>query len=150
MQRYKQLEDLGVERENCYQNWMEGGEKEDHRYNEWLKQREEYGIDERDTWNWSDDFLDYVYIHLEMFNRVNIVDFDKETITFEGQTMTVQHAIDWLLNWYRTKYYPNKSDTIDINKYSDKGLWRQHLVEWLDEKHRMIRLFAEIIEHLNW
>ena len=87
MQRYKALEDLGVKPEDCYTNWMADGEKEDRRYNDWLKEKEEYGIDERYTWNWSDDFMDYMYIHLEMFNRVNIVAFDREYIEFEGQTL---------------------------------------------------------------
>lgn len=150
MQKYKALEDLGVKPEDCYTNWMIDGEKEDTRYDEWMKQREEYGIDERETWNWSDDFLDYVYIHLEMFDRVNIVAFDQEFIEFKGEKMSVQHAIDIILTWFRTKYYPNKYDTIDIEKYEDKELWRKDLTEWCSEKHNIMQLFAEIIEHLNW
>lgn len=150
MQRYKSLEDLGVKPEDCYTNWMIDGEKEDKRYNDWLKEKEEYGIDERYTWNWSDDFMDYMYIHLEMFNRVNIVAFDKEFIEFKGEKMSVQQAMDTILEWFRTKYYPDKYDTIDIEKYEDKELWRKDLTEWCNEKHKIIQLFAEIIEHLNW
>ena len=150
MQKYKALEDLGVKREDCYQNWMEDEEKEDARYNEWMKQREEYGIDERDTWNWSEDFLDYIYIHLEMFNRVNIVDFEKEYVIFEGTEYTVQHCIDTILNWFQTRYYPKKEDTIDISSYDNKDMWYESLKVWCNEKHRIIMLFATIIEHLNW
>lgn len=150
MQRYKALEDLGVKPEDCYTNWMVSGEKEDKRYNDWLKEKEEYGLDERYTWNWSDDFMDYVYIHLEMFNRVNIVAFDREFIEFDGQTMSVQQAMDTILEWFRTRYYPKKLDTIDFEDYKDKDEWQKDLRTWCNEKHKIIQLFAEIIEHLNW
>ena len=150
MQRYKALEDLGVKPEDCYTNWMVDGEKEDKRYNDWLKEKEEYGLDERYTWNWSDDFMDYVYIHLEMFNRVNMVAFDREFIEFDGQTMSVQQAMDIILEWFRTKYYPKKLDTIDFEDYTDKDKWQKDLRTWCNEKHKIIQLFAEIIEHLNW
>ena len=150
MQRYKALEDLGVKPEDCYTNWMVDGEKEDKRYNDWLKEKEEYGLDERYTWNWSDDFMDYVYIHLEMFNRVNMVAFDREFIEFDGQTMSVQQAMDIILEWFRTEYYPKKLDTIDFEDYTDKDKWKKDLRTWCNEKHKIIQLFAEIIEHLNW
>lgn len=150
MQRYKALEDLGVKPEDCYTNWMVDGEKEDKRYNDWLKEKEEYGLDERHTWNWSDDFMDYVYIHLEMFNRVNMVAFDREFIEFDGQTMSVQQAMDIILEWFRTEYYPKKLDTIDFEDYTDKDKWQKDLRTWCNEKHKIIQLFAEIIEHLNW
>ena len=150
MQRYKALEDLGVKPEDCYTNWIADGEKEDKRYNDRLKEKEEYGLDERYTWNWSDDFMDYVYIHLEMFNRVNIVAFDREFIEFDGQTMSVQQAMDIILEWFRTEYYPKKLDTIDFEDYTDKDKWQKDLRTWCNEKHKIIQLFAEIIEHLNW
>ena len=150
MQRYKALEDLGVKPEDCYTNWMVDGEKEDKRYNDWLKEKEEYGLDERYTWNWSDDFMDYVYIHLEMFNRVNMVAFDREFIEFDGQTMSVQQAMDIILEWFRTEYYPKKLDTIDFEDYTDKDKWKKDLRTWCNEKHKIIQRFAEIIEHLNW
>lgn len=150
MQRYKALEDLGVKPEDCYTNWMVDGEKEDKHYNDWLKEKEEYGIDERYTWNWSDDFMDYMYIHLEMFNRVNIVAFDKEFVEFDGQTVSVQQSMDTILEWFRTRYYPKKLDTIDFENYEDKDKWQEDLKTWCNEKHKIIQLFAEIIEHLNW
>jgi len=151
MNRYKALEDLGVKPEDCYMNWQVEGETEDNRYEEWKKQREEYGIDERATWNWSEDFMDYMYIHLEMFNRVNIVDFTAENITFENKEMTVQQAIDEILNWMETVYYPKKDDFIDINDYKDRhDEYIKEIEKWVKERKRIQRLFAEIIDHLNW
>lgn len=155
MQKYKSLEDLGVERKDCYTNWMEEGAKEDSRYSKWLSQREEFGIDERSTWNWSDDYMDYMYIHLSMFNDVNLVDFNKEYIVFNEQAMTVQEAIDIIIKWFKTRYYPKKSEAIDINDYdinTDEGkkAYFDDLSKWCNERHEIIRLFAEIIERLNW
>ena len=105
---------------------MEEGAEEDSRYSTWLSQREEFGIDERSTWNWSDDYMDYMYIHLSMFNDVNIVDFNKEYIVFNEQAMTVQEAIDIIIKWFKTRYYPKKSEAIDINDY-DINKFRQYL-----------------------
>lgn len=151
MQQYKSLEDLGVKREYCYLNWF-NTLKRDRRSKEWKQERKEYGIDSRSTWNWSEDFMDYIYIHLEMFNRVNIVDFNNEyeTIIFEGHERTIQSAIDEILDWFRERYYPNKDETISISDYKSVDMWREDLVNWSEEKHRIILLFAEIIEHLNW
>lgn len=154
MQSYKALEDLGVKREDCYTNWFSTTEP-DERTGAWRKQRELFGIDERSTWNWSDDYMDYIYIHLEMFNRVNIVDFDREYIRFKESEIPVQVAIDTVLNWFRTRYYPNKLDTININDYDTstpegREIWHNDLVEWCNEKQEILDLFAKIIPHLNW
>lgn len=153
--RYKALDDVGVKRAEQYTNWFEDvnpcGREE-----EWKKQRETYGIDERSTWNWSDDFMDYMYIHLEMFNRVNCVAFDSEyeTIEFEGEKITIQQAMDEILDWMKNVYYPDKLDSVDIDTYpmTEEGRkeWQEAIKKFSDEKHRIILLFAEIIEHLNW
>ena len=153
--RYKALDDVEVKRAEQYTNWFEDvnpcGREE-----EWKKQRETYGIDERSTWNWSDDFMDYMYIHLEMFNRVNCVAFDSEyeTIEFEGKKITIQQAMDEILDWMKNVYYPDKLDSVNIDTYpmTEEGRkeWQEAIKKFSDEKHRIILLFAEIIEHLNW
>lgn len=153
--RYKALDDVGVKRTEQYTNWFEDvnpcGREE-----EWKEQRETYGIDERSTWNWSDDFMDYMYIHLEMFNRVNCVAFDSEyeTIEFEGKKITIQQAMDEILDWMKNVYYPDKLDSVDIDNYpmTEEGRkeWQEAIKKFSNEKHRIILLFAEIIEHLNW
>ena len=153
--RYKALDDVGVKRTEQYTNWFKDvnpcGREE-----EWKKQRETYGIDERSTWNWSDDFMDYMYIHLEMFNRVNCVAFDSEyeTIEFEGKKITIQQAMNEILDWMKNVYYPDKLDSVNIDTYpmTEEGRkeWQEAIKKFSDEKHRIILLFAEIIEHLNW
>ena len=155
MQKYKSLEDLGVRRQDCYTNWITEVNSPD-REDKWKSEREEYGIDERETWNWSDDFMDYMYIHLDMFNKVNCVDYmnEYETIEFEGNKMYIQEAIDEILKWMKERYYPSKEDTIDIYSYenTDEGnkKYTEDLKQWMNEKHRIVKLFAEIIERLNW
>lgn len=150
MQQFKSLEDLGVKREDCYQNWMEDGEKEDTRYNDWLKQQVEYGIDERHTWNWSDDFMDYMYVHLEMFNRVNIVDFTKEFVWFDNVKYSVQDVIDVILKWMKETYYPDREDKFKVNDYKEYEDYIEEVKKFINEKHRILLLFATIIDHLNW
>ena len=153
MQRYKALEDLGVKQEECYLNWLDNVESKD-RDEIWSKEREEYGIDERETWNWSDDFIDYMYIHLEMFNRINCVAFDREFEEIDGEQRSVQSIIDEILDWLRTRYYPKKSETISIENYQGTEEERQRFLkdlnEWYDEKQHILDLFAKIISHLNW
>ena len=36
------------------------------------------------------------------------------------------------------------------NTELDKDKWQKDLRTWCNEKHKIIQLFAEIIEHLNW
>ena len=150
MIKYKSLEDLGVKREDCYQNWMEDGEKEDPRYSDWMKQREEYGIDERATWNWSDEYMDYIYIHLEMFNRVNIVAFDSEFVWFDEVKYSVQDIIDLILKWMKEKYYPDRENKFKVDDYENFDEYTKVVKEFINEKHRILLLFATIIDHLNW
>lgn len=157
MIKYKSLEDLGVKREDCYTNWMDDVNpcgRED----SWKEQRETYGIDERETWNWSDDYMDYVYIHLEMFNRVNIVDFENayEVVEVEGQIRTIQSVIDEILNWFKTEYYPDKYDRFESDKYNnlktdeDRNKLKNDLDKFYNEQDRILMLFSKIISHLNW
>lgn len=150
MQKYKQLEDLGVDRQDCYQNWMDDVSEDDKRLKLWKKQKEEYGIDERETWNWSDEFLDYIYIHLEMLNRLTMVDYSKEDIEFNGEKLTVQDAIDILLKYFETEYYPDKYDKFKLEEYEDDNLYWNDLKDWCDKRQLMVELFARISMHLNW
>ncbi len=116
MQKYKYLEDLGISRGDCYQNWKEDT-KHDRRRSEWKKQRKIYGIDERDTWNWGVEFFDYCYIHLKMFNEVSLVDLDQHIIECGDESITVQDAIDVILEWFETVYYPSNRE--DTNGYEE-------------------------------
>lgn len=149
MQQYKQLEDLGVQRENCYLNWIEL--IDDDRRDTWKEQRDQYGIDERETWNWSDDFLDYVYIHLKMFKETSsIIDFLQEPLgNFDDKYISVEEGIDILLNWFETTYYPLKDESIEYDGENYDELTNR-MSKWNNEKSKMIHLFADLIPHLNW
>ena len=149
---YKALQDLGVSKKNCFTNWilLDNHDISFRKRLKYKKLKNKYGIDDRETWNWGDEYIDYIYIHLKRFNEINNVDFEAEEITFEDETMSVQEAIDEILYWLEHFYYPNKDDTIDINKYKDYTKYNEDIYKWLKQKHRIIQLFAEIIEHLTW
>ena len=86
MIKYKYLDDLKVPREEQYQNWFDMLKK-DERKDFWKEQRKTYGIDERETWNWNTEFMDYCYIHLKMYNEVNNVNLNYDTVDFEGKNI---------------------------------------------------------------
>ena len=144
MKRYKYLDDLGVERKNQYQNWFITTNK-DKRQSEWKEQRKEYGIDERETWNFNDELLDYIYIHLKMLNEVNCVAFDKEHV--DTYNMSVQECMDYILSWFETTYYPDKGD----NLYSsDMEEWQNKIKEYNESYSKTLHMFVEILPYLWW
>jgi len=149
MINYFYLDKLNVPVEDQYTNWMKTT-LFDKRESEWEQQRNKYGIDERETWNWSTDYMDYIYIHLKLFNETNIVNFNKETIEYRGKELTVQSVIDEILTWFETRYYPGKDDNINIMSYPTEEKWKKEIIKWNKERQHILDLFAKIITHLNW
>lgn len=139
MRNYKYLDDLGVPKEEQYQNWFDTT-KGDSREPLWEEQRAIYGIDERATWNWNTEFIDYVYVHLKMYNEVNCVDLTYHKVDFEGKTYSVQEAIDEILEWLEKEYYPERDLREDTSNI--EGFYKEY--------ERKIRLFAVIITYLWW
>ena len=162
MRKYKYLDDLGVERKNQMYNWMDEL-RFDSRSRQWRKQRRKYGIDERYTWNWSDEYMDYIYIHLKMFNEVNIVDFDDrnfKVVLFEddgkNKELSIQEAIDRILAWFEMVYYPDRDDCIGLifddvaNNNMTYEEAKEEIENYMNEKDKILHLFADIIQFLNW
>ena len=146
MKRYKYLDDLGVERRNQYQNWFITTNR-DPRQSVWKEQRKDYGIDERETWNFNDELLDYIYIHLKMLNEVNCVDYTFHKVEIEGKTKTVQDCMDEILNWFETTYYPDKGDNLfngDVETYN------KNVKEFNDSYFRILHMFIDILPYLWW
>lgn len=150
MRRYKYLDDLGVDRHEQMDNWIRDT-KFDRRSLKWRKQRRVYGIDERSTWSWADEYMDYVYIHLKMFNKVNNVAFDRMRITFKGNDMSIQEAIDTILDWFETQYYPDREEVLVdlISKYS-YDIYVSELMKYSERKQEILHLFSVIIPYLTW
>ena len=141
MKNYKYLDLLGVEKENQYHNWFDtidvGNQEE-----KWKEERMVYGIDSRSTWNFNSDTMDYLYIHLKMYNEVNIVELSYHHIEFDGKDYNVQQALDMLLSWFETVYYPSDRGDSLID-----GDTPEHFEEM---RFKYMCLFAKILPYLWW
>ena len=153
MKHYKYLDDLNVPVEEQYMNWMQtvlpcGRSKA------WKEQREIYGFDDRETWNWNSDYMDYVYLHLKRYNEVNIVDLEFHHVKHNGVEYSIQEAIDKILYWYEHTFYPNKElkyeDFYKENNEESYKTFAEAVTKWNDELEDMLILFARIIGFLWW
>lgn len=147
MKNYKYLTDLGVKPDEQYLNWLDDL-KNDSRSEKWKKQREIYGIDERETWSWSSDYMDYCYIHLKMFNEVNCVNLNYHTIVFGGKEYTVQETIDQILCWFEYTYYPERDYIFDSSRSNEENVAAMKTYEKGLEDTLM--LLAKIMPYLWW
>lgn len=148
MRSYKYLDDLGVPIGDQYQNWFEDL-KDDDRSPQWEEQRKLYGIDERATWNWNQEYMDYCYIHLKLYDQVNRVDLDAHQIVFDGEELTVQEAMDAILEWFEKVYYPNRGEDIfKPNLSSEEN--SANLREFGEGYSRVLTLLAKIMPYMWW
>ena len=108
------------------------------------EQRDIYGIDERETWNFADDLVDYIYIHLKMYNEVStIIDKDFHKVVFKGEEITFQQAIDRIIKFVETEYYPVKFNKVVSQK-------TRTLQEFNKKFNDMCSLFCLILPYLTW
>lgn len=148
MRSYKYLDDLGVPIEDQYQNWFEDL-KDDERSLQWKEQREIYGIDSRATWNWNQEYMDYCYIHIKFFDQVNCVDMDYHKIVFDGEELSVQEAIDAILEWFEKVYYPYRGEDI-FKTYLSSEENSANLREYGNSYERVLILIARIMPYMWW
>lgn len=135
MQHNKYLEDLGIPIENIGTNFCEDSDK---RMDDWKRQREEYGFDERETWNMDFTFIEWLYSHLMMYLETGgkVVDLDYHTFTFEEQEYTQREAIEDILHACR--------DYLLSEMFCDKY---QQIAQ---NMQRAVKLFAEILPAMWW
>lgn len=95
MQKCKYLDDLGLKIEEYGTNFMPDN---DERSESWSKQREEYGFDERETWNLDRAFIEWIYTRFMMYKEICIVDTDYHKIPYRDKEITQREAIDKVLN----------------------------------------------------
>ena len=63
----KYLKDLGILEDNTPQGWN----KDDSRQERWIKEREIYGFDEKETWSMDFTFKLWLYERLSMYNEMD-------------------------------------------------------------------------------
>jgi len=90
----KYLKDLGILEDNTPQGWN----KDDSRQERWIKEREIYGFDEKETWSMDFTFKLWLYKRLSMYNEINGVDTSFHKYEFKGKTITFQECIDRMLD----------------------------------------------------
>lgn len=94
MQRCKYLDDLGLEIEKYGTNFIDDNDK---RKDNWEKQRETYGFDERETWNLNEIFIQWIYTRVMMYKEVSYVELNYHKIKYKDKEITQGEAIDKLL-----------------------------------------------------
>lgn len=92
----KYLSDLGIKEENIPWNWN----LDDQRQPEWIKTREIFGFDERDTWNLNYTFALLIYPRLKMYNDCNCINTSFHKFEFEGQEYTQQQCMNKILEGF--------------------------------------------------
>ena len=77
--RNKDIEALGLDSAKMQVNMCK--DKPDKRMYDWAKERREYGFDSRETWNFNQTLFEFLYTRLKMYDRVNNVDTQVDTVT---------------------------------------------------------------------
>ena len=95
MQKCKYLDDLGLKIEDYGTNFISD---DDSRSESWSKQREEYGFDERETWNLDRIFIEWIYTRFLMYKEICVVNTDYHKIPYKDKEITQGEAIDEVLN----------------------------------------------------
>ena len=114
MQKCKYLDDLGIPINEYGTNFMEDT---DHRAGSWAKEREEYGFDNRETWNLDRIFIEWIYTRVLMYKEYTICNLDYHKFTYKDSEITQAEAIDKILelsNELENKYY-NKFINKELN-----------------------------------
>lgn len=88
------MEKLGLKRHQYGTNFCYGIDK---RSKEWRKERKLFGFDNRETWNLNHFFIEWLYCHLKMYNKVNIIDTSYYKFKWQGKEITQQEAINLII-----------------------------------------------------
>lgn len=85
------LDALGIPIENQHTNFLDNTDK---RWDYWMKEREEYGFDTRETWNLDRMFVEWIYTRFKFFRDVNGMNMEFHKFNFRGKEITQGEAID--------------------------------------------------------
>lgn len=137
MQRNKYLDNLGIPIKKYGTNWL--GDDDPREDTCWKQQREEYGFDDRETWNLDCLFVEWLYSHLMMYKEVCCVDLTFHKFMFMDKEYTQEEAIDFILDICKEYII-----TLDEVSYTDKE------TELMEKVRNAIRMFAEIHPAMWW
>ena len=91
MMTNKYLTDIGLKENEIGTNFVSDNDK---RAPQWEKERKTYGFDQRETWNLDQQFAQWLYSRLCMFEEVTIADTTKTKITIDEKEYTQEECIN--------------------------------------------------------
>lgn len=99
MIKCKYLDDLDIPIDHYFTNFMKDNDPREER---WAKQREEYGFDDRETWNLDKIMIEWIYTRFKMYLEIGgeIINLNTNEILFsyKGKELTQKKAIEVILN----------------------------------------------------
>ena len=103
------------------------------RNQKWKKQQEEFGFDERETWNLDFTFFCWLYERLKRYKEINCVDLSCKIVKVNDEEKTLEEWIDIMIN--------NAESLILIDMISE---------EKIDLAEFTIEIFKQTIFYLWW
>lgn len=113
---HKYLEDIGVTA-NRELWWLDNASyPNDKRIDQWKKEREVYGFDDRETWELQFAFYFWLYERLMMYveHAGTIVNLEYHTFEYEGKEYNQKQLIDLILERLRFCFSP------EFDEYNEK------------------------------
>lgn len=132
---HKYLTDIGIKEDDMPWNWN----PDDIRQKEWVKEREKYGFDERETWDLDYSFHLWFYERLMMYNEINCIDTSYHKFKYKNEELTLQECIDFILETLKNKLL---RDIIDWDKKTSDKIYKQ--------EEKMYQLIIKILPCLWW
>ena len=84
------------------------------RNQKWEKEREQYGFDERETWNLDFTFFCWLYERLKKYKEVSPVDLSCKIVKVNNEEKTLEEWINLMIS--------NSKDLILANIYSEENV----------------------------
>ena len=103
------------------------------RNQKWKKEAEEYGFDERETWNLNFTFLCWLYERLKKYKEVSPADLSCKIVKVNDEEKTLEEWLDIMIN--------NAESLILVDIYSE---------EKIDLAELTIEIFKQTIFYLWW
>ena len=103
------------------------------RNQKWRKEIEEYGFDERETWNLDFTFFCWLYERLKKYKEVSFADLTRKIVKVNNEEKNLEEWIDIMIN--------NAEALILLDMYSEENI---KLAEFT------IEIFKQTIFYLSW
>lgn len=126
MQKCKYLDDLNIPIYEYGTNFV--SDYHDYKASSWLKEREEYGFDNRETWNLNRIFIEWIYTRVMMYKECCILDLNYHKIAYKDLELTQGEIIDRILELAKEILLDINNDNLFYNNSREIcDLWKEVL-----------------------